>query len=365
MPLVAAVNECRVADSFRVQQVAGMFDLAVPQVSRSTFAAEIPGLSEPWQIGLIVGPSGSGKSTIARQAFGESLYTPSAWPADAAVIDGFGPAAPDIKTITQALTAVGFSSPPAWLRPYAALSNGEKFRCDLARALLVGGPLVVFDEFTSVVDRTVAQIASAAVAKAIHTGRMARRFVAVSCHYDIADWLAPDWVVDMATQSLARGQLQRPRITLEIVRCHHAAWGVFAHHHYLTATLNRNARCYLASWNQQPVAFCAVMPLAGFKGRWRIARLVVLPDYQGIGIGSHLRDAVAELTVAEGKRLNLVTSHPAMIHSLRAAPQWRCVNIMPRGRSARTAWHRRLRVATNRPVVSFEYTASPAETAPR
>ncbi len=94
-----------------------------------------PSASPPsaWQIGLIVGPSGSGKSTIARRMFGARLYRPRQWPDDRAVIDGFG--ARPIKEITRLLTAVGFSSPPSWIKPYRVLSGGEQFRCDLARAL--------------------------------------------------------------------------------------------------------------------------------------------------------------------------------------------------------------------------------------
>ena len=51
---------------------------------------------------------------------------------------------------------------------------------------------VVFDEFTSVVDRQVAQTASLAISKAIR--RTKKRFIAVSCHSDIIEWLEPDWV---------------------------------------------------------------------------------------------------------------------------------------------------------------------------
>ena len=64
--------------------------------------------------------------------------------------------------------------------------------------------LVVFDEFTSVVDRTVAKVGSAAVAKAIRGGKIRCRFVAVTCHYDVTEWLAPDWVLDMADRSFQR-----------------------------------------------------------------------------------------------------------------------------------------------------------------
>ena len=231
--------------------------------SRETFSVEVPSADEDWQIGLIVGPSGSGKSTIAREAFGPDVYQAGEWDATRAVIDGFGQL--PVKQVTQALTAVGFSSPPGWVKPYAVLSNGEKFRCDLVRALLAGRRLVVFDEFTSVVDRTVARVGSAAVSRAIRSGRIDRKFVAVSCHYDIAEWLEPDWVVSIwpTGSGWQGGGFVGPQIQIELFRCRGPAWRLFARHHYLNARLHPAAQCYLAMWEGQPAAFCAVLPLTG------------------------------------------------------------------------------------------------------
>src|SRR5204863_2808518 len=99
------------------------------------------------------------------------------------VLDGF-PVDVPIKELIELLSSVGFSSPPAWLRPYHVLSTGQQFRVTLAW-LLAAAPsdrLVVCDEYTSVVDRTVAQIGSAAVAKTVR--RRGQRFVAVTCHED-------------------------------------------------------------------------------------------------------------------------------------------------------------------------------------
>ena len=79
---------CPIPDSFRVQQVAGMFDVPLADRSTTSFTVEVPDAAEDWQIGLITGPSGSGKSTIARHLFGDSLYDEAAWPEDCAVIDG-------------------------------------------------------------------------------------------------------------------------------------------------------------------------------------------------------------------------------------------------------------------------------------
>jgi hypothetical protein len=252
MPCIDVVVESPIRDSFRVRQVAGLFDLPLDQSSRQAFTAELPALDERladggehWCIGAIVGPSGSGKSTIARAAFQDGKLASGCmvdgfdWPGDAAVVDGFD-ADLDGRTITGMLNAVGFSSPPAWVRPWQVLSNGERFRCDLARALLTRSELVVFDEFTSVVDRQVAKFGSAAVAKTLRRGRArCKRFIAVTCHYDILEWLQPDWYLDMDSCQLARGSLHlspRPPIELEIRRCRRDLWNLFGRHHYLTQT---------------------------------------------------------------------------------------------------------------------------------
>ena len=134
MPLFQTTVSCPIQSSFRVQQIAGLFDVPLAERATQSFTVELPALDEPWQIGVIVGPSGSGKSTVARAAYGDAVYQRSAWPADRAVIDCFGEL--PTKQIAAMLTAVGFSSPPSWIKPYWTLSNGEQFRCDLARALL-------------------------------------------------------------------------------------------------------------------------------------------------------------------------------------------------------------------------------------
>lgn len=372
MPRVDAVVECPVHDSFRVQQAAGLFDVPLGDRASERFSVELPELDEDWQIGLIVGPSGSGKTTIARQVYGERLFEAAAWPADRAVVDAFAPLS--VRETVGLFTAVGFSSPPSWVKPYRVLSRGEQFRCDLARSLAAADPnesastkspirnpqseipLVVFDEFTSVVDRNVARVCSAAVAKAIRGGRVRKRFVAVTCHYDVAEWLTPDWTLDMADCRLARGCLRRPSIRLEVHRCRLEAWRLFARHHYLTGSLAPQARCYLATWDGDPVAFCATLPVIGRKGHRRFTRIVTLPDYQGIGIGSRVVEAVAQAHRDERLRISVTSSHPALIQHCKASPRWRTSNVKRnRQRRAGTHLHPNYRDCSGRMVVSFEY----------
>jgi energy-coupling factor transporter ATP-binding protein EcfA2 len=325
MPEVSLIVECPVHRSFRVEQLSGIFDLSLEEKLAQQFRVEVPDLAEDWQIGLIVGPSGSGKSTIARQVFGDALIQGFEWPADKAVLDGFAPEL-SVQELSQTLSAVGFSSPPSWVKPYHVLSNGEKFRCDLARALLLDKPVVAYDEFTSVVDRTVARIGSAAVSKAIRKGRLKRRFVAVTCHYDVAEWLEPDWEVDMASSRLARGRLWRPKIELEVAPVHRSAWLLFGHHHYLSGSISNTARCFVAFWNGTPVAFSAWMNAMSRdrkSGDVREHRSVVLPDYQGLGIGHRLSTFCASIFKGVGRRAFATASHPVVIRARSASPHWK------------------------------------------
>ena len=188
MPHFDIIKTNHPKQTFRVSKIMSDFDVK-PEHSNEHFVGDIT-FPDEWQIGVIVGRSGTGKTTIAKELFGEQIYNGDAYIHDS-VIDDMPTV--NVNDITQMFYAVGFGSVPSWLKPYSVLSNGEKMRVDLARALLERD-FVVFDEFTSVVDRTVAKTACLAVRKAIK--RTQKKFIAVSCHEDILEWLQPDWVFD-------------------------------------------------------------------------------------------------------------------------------------------------------------------------
>ena len=189
MPHFDIVKKSEVKNTYRVARVMADYDVKADHANEH-FTGEIV-FPDDWQIGCIVGGSGTGKTTIARELFGDYIgggyqYTASS------VLDDM-PKGASMDEIEKMFYAVGFGSVPSWLKPFDVLSNGEKMRVELARAMLQGD-FVVFDEFTSVVDRQVAQTASMAINKAVH--RTGKKFVAVTCHYDVLDWLQPDWVFD-------------------------------------------------------------------------------------------------------------------------------------------------------------------------
>lgn len=151
-------------------------------------------LPKKFKIGVIVGSSGSGKSTLLKN-FGVE-ETPE-WNHDKSIVSHFNN--PD--DAINKLGSVGLNSVPSWYKPYHVLSNGEKFRADLARKLKSN---CVIDEFTSVVDRAVAKAASVSLSRYVKSNNL-ENVVLSTCHHDILEWLEPDWVLNTDTGELMDG----------------------------------------------------------------------------------------------------------------------------------------------------------------
>src|SRR5580704_13073324 len=296
-----------------------MFDVPPAEKCRLGWKAELPIDEFDWNIGLIVGPSGSGKSTVLKELFGA--------PADldwgkASVIDDFDSAL-SISDIAAVCQAVGFNTIPAWMRPFGVPSNGEKFRVEIARRLLETDGTMVIDEFTSVVDRQVAQVGSHAVQKYVR--KHSKKLVAASCHYDILDWLQPDWTFEPATLSFGRRCLQRrPEIEVEIARVPYSAWRIFAPFHYLTADLHRAARCFGLFVDGRIASIAAMLhrPHPKVDDITGCSRLVTLPDWQGLGLAMILVDKLGAAYKAIGKRLRTYPAHPSLIRAFDRSKSW-------------------------------------------
>jgi energy-coupling factor transporter ATP-binding protein EcfA2 len=308
-------------ESVRVNQVGAVFDCPLEKRQQLRFNLSVPIEENPWSVGLIVGPSGSGKSTVARHMFGEEVE-PS-W-GTGAVVDDFDPSM-SVQEIATICGAVGFNTIPAWLRPFHVLSNGEKFRVDVARRLSESGddPILI-DEFTSVVDRQVAQIASHAVQKQVR--RTGKQLVAATCHYDVIDWLQPDWIVDMATREFTwRSVRRRPELNAEIRRVPRSLWSLFAPYHYMSANLHVAAKCWGLFVDGKPAAFIGNINRVGkgFNDVYAISRCVCLPDFQGLGLAFVLMERVAAMYKTLGFRLRAYPAHPPFIRSFNRSDSWR------------------------------------------
>lgn len=319
MPSVDLVVESPISSTVRARQLRSIFDVPDVGKCRIDYKGDFPLDERPWNVGLIVGPSGCGKSTILNHVFGGAPEM--LWGRDG-VIDDFR-AGLSIEEISSCCQAVGFNTIPAWLRPYSVLSNGEKFRVELARRLLETDDLIVMDEFTSVVDRQVAQYGSHAVQKYVRKHQ--KKFVAASCHFDIIDWLNPDWVFEPSIMKFSWRELRRrPQIDCQIRRVHHSAWKMFAPYHYLTASLNKAAKCFCLFVQDRPAVFAGVLhrPHAKVKDIAGVSRVVTLPDFQGLGLAFVLMDALGGLFKAVGKRLHMYPAHPPFVRAMCRSSQW-------------------------------------------
>jgi energy-coupling factor transporter ATP-binding protein EcfA2 len=338
-------NRCQDFRSYRAARVKSLFN--AESGCNFDLTADLPIDDKDWKVGLIVGPSGSGKTSLGRKMFGPAaFYEPADWPSDRPIIDAIAPAG-DFDAVTSALASVGLGCVPAWLRPYRVLSNGERFRADLARIISEAPAEIVIDEFTSVVDRQIAKFGAMAFQKAWR--RTGGRCVLLSCHYDIIDWLEPDWVFDTAKGHFARGSLwRRPRFELEIWQTDWRHWPLFEPHHYLKLPRMIAARCYVGTVDGEPVCHVAIGTAnkgAGVEARG--CRLVVLPEWQGAGVGLRFLNAVCQLQMdggagarLPGRRVTTMfhTSHPGLAAALRRDPKWLQVSAHLHGASkARSA----------------------------
>ena len=321
---ISVRNECADAESYRATRVKSMFNV----ISGATFGlkAQLDIDDEDWGLGLVVGPSGSGKTSIGRELFGPGTFYAPRWPKDKPIVDAIAPRG-DFDAVTAALASVGLGTVPSWLRPYRVLSTGEQFRANMARLIMEAPAKVVLDEFTSVVDRQIAKIGALAFAKAWkRTGGQA---VLLSCHYDIIEWLEPDWVFDTATGEFQRGRnlWRRPRFDVEVWETDWSHWRLFEPHHYLKVPKMIAAQCYVATVDGEPVAHYAVGTRPGLREA-RGCRLVVMPEWQGAGVGLRFLNTICQRWL-EGKnrfarRMPTLfhTSHPGLCAALRRRREW-------------------------------------------
>ena len=267
-----------------------------------------------WNIIVVFGGSGSGKTSILKN-IGE-IKKPN-FKSGIALISNFDWLDP--KDATHLLTSVGLSSVPTWLRPFETLSNGEQYRATIAYLISKAedNEIILIDEFTSVVNRDVAKSMSFAIQKYIR--RNNKKVIFASCHYDIFEWLMPDYVLSPEKGgTLERGEWLRqgrPNIELSVYRCKPKVWDLFKKHHYLTEEVNEAYIFLLFELNNKPIAINVMGIQVGktdcFKS-YRESRIVVLPDYQGMGIGSKISEFCASISKFSKSNYYTKTSNPAL-----------------------------------------------------
>jgi len=336
-------NRCSDFDSYRASRVKSLFNAETG--CNFDLEAELPADDPSWRIGVIVGPSGSGKSSIGRRFWPDVPIEDLSdhWPADRPIVDAIAPDG-DFNAVTAALSAVGLGDVPAWLRPFRVLSVGEKFRAGVARVIADPPAKIVIDEFTSALDRQIARFGALAFAKSWRRLKGGEQCLILTCHRDILEWIQPDWIFDTATGKYNSAEgVQRPRFQLEIYKTNWHYWPAFEKHHYLKLPHMIAANCYIGVVNDAPVCHIAVGSRNKGSGvEARACRLVVLPEWQGAGVGMRFLNCICEMQLQgeEGARFPgrpvttlFHTSHPGLAASLRRDRRWRQVSAVLYGDS--------------------------------
>jgi len=68
------------------------------------------------------------------------------------------------------------------------------------------------------------------------------------------------------------------------------------------------------------------MPSGSLKNAWRGHRVVILPDFQGLGIGVRFINAIAQIHLDEGHRFFSRTAHPRMGMYMQNSRLWRATS---------------------------------------
>lgn len=318
----------RVSDfnSYRAARVKSLFNAENGCNFDLEVEVEFP---EKWNIGVVVGPSGSGKTSIGKMIFGGENKIHDyreGWAEDKPIIDCIAPDG-DFNEVTGALANVGLGDVPAWLRPFKVLSNGEQFRAGLARVVCEKPDEIVIDEFTSVIDRQIAKIGSQAFQKAWRRSNPNGKVVLLTPHYDILEWIQPDWVIDTKTKTFSKERLRRPEINLDIWQVDKRYWKFYKPHYYLNLPMPIAAQYFIGTVDGELACHIAVSPMFQCGG-YRGTRLVTMPEWQGAGVGSKFLCFIGQYCLDGKARCNkklpmyFHTSHPQLCGYLRHSKKW-------------------------------------------
>lgn len=284
--------ESDASSSFRCQMAANSLDIDVAKklVHELTVNCD---MQSPFNVGLIVGASGSGKTTLAKQIFGQDCFN-SIMDEEKPIIDQF-PESLSYDECAGLLSGIGLTSVPCWIRPVKTLSNGQKARAEAALQMTRSQDILAVDEWTSVVDRTVAKVMSHCLQK--FARRNNKRVVVNSCHYDVIEWLNPDWIIDCNSQTFTDRRLlpagdraRKELLTFDIRATRRECWKYFSKYHYLSDKLPGGSNFLFGLFHgDNQIGFQCfsnyVPTKQGTQKMFHSNRTVIHPDYAGLGLG--------------------------------------------------------------------------------
>jgi ABC-type ATPase with predicted acetyltransferase domain len=293
--------QSEVFNTFRCQAAANSLDIDVKKKSIHKLEVNNINIPKEWSIGLIYGASGSGKTTLAKHLFGQNIFDCSL-DENKSIIDQL-PKEYTYEDCANILNGIGLNSVPCWIRPIKTLSNGQKARAEAAY-LMCKQDFICIDEWTSVVDRTVAKAMSVCLHK--FAKKHNKQIILLSCHYDILEWVMPDWLIDCNKQEFKLPLSddfffqEREKLEFTIKEVGRESWKYFSKYHYLSENLPAG-KIYLYGiyHGDNQIGFQCFANYVPHKLNTKVIyhsnRTVIHPDYNGLGLGIKLINETSKL----------------------------------------------------------------------
>jgi GNAT superfamily N-acetyltransferase len=126
----------------------------------------------------------------------------------------------------------------------------------------------------------------------------------------------------------------------------------------MSTDLNPSAQCYIGYFENNPVCFFAVLhfPHPKVKNFKKGHRLVVLPDYQGLGIGHIFSSEIAKKYVEQGNRFIITSSTKSLFKQRKSDKNW---IISYHGRKGKANGVLKNTTSENKLTYSYEYIGQP------
>lgn len=323
-----------VSNNFRCKMACDALDIDIHK--KSVHHLKIQGIEMPtdWNIGLVYGASGSGKTTMIKKLFGEAVFQ-NVLNDEEPIINQF-PKELSYDECAAILTGIGLNSVPCWVRPVKTLSNGQRARAEAALAMVQSQDIIFIDEWTSVVDRTVAKAMSHCLQK--FARKFGKKIVVLSCHYDVLEWLVPDWLIDCNEQKFfVREQddfffTRREQLVFTIRKIGRDSWRYFSKYHYLSERLpGGKIHLYGLFCGDKQIGFqCFANYTPTRPGSipiYHSNRTVIHPDYQGLGLGIKLINESSRVFKTEFPSYKIMAKFSALpvFKAMIKQKQWRFI----------------------------------------
>lgn len=324
--------QSEVFTNFRCQVAANSLDIDVKKKSIHHLHIDNVAIKDNWNIGLVYGASGSGKTTLVKKLFGDDIFK-SIIDEETPIINQL-PSNLSYEECANLLNGIGLNSVPCWIRPVKTLSNGQRARAEAVLLMSQDSEIVFIDEWTSVVDRTIAKAMSLCIYK--FAKKYNKKIVLLSCHYDILEWLKPDWMIDCNKQQFELPKsdafffTEREKLQFTIREVGRETWKYFSKYHYLNDNLPAGKIfLYGLFHNDNQIGFQCFANYTPHSDKskkiiYHSNRTIIHPDYNGLGLGIMLINETSSLLLqkVDCKIMAKFSSTP-VFKAMRKQKQWR------------------------------------------